>query len=188
MYALTGNRKPTLSPQYQGDTMSDPEKLDESAWYVVHTKPRQEFRALEQLENQSYTCFLPTLEVKKSFRSRQEIRIEPLFARYMFVRTNPAVSSITPILSTRGVSKLVAFGGHFATLPDSFIESLRDVRQVTPATFSRGERVTVKDGPFAGLEGLYQIPDGEMRAVILIELMSRPQKLSFELEMLGRAA
>ncbi|MDP3335894.1 MAG: transcription termination/antitermination NusG family protein, partial [Rhodoferax sp.] len=28
-------------------------------WYLIHTKPRLEKCALENLQNQGYTCFLP---------------------------------------------------------------------------------------------------------------------------------
>lgn len=45
--------------------MSQPATLIQPSWYVVQTKPKQEFRALAQLENQQYTCFIPTLKWKK---------------------------------------------------------------------------------------------------------------------------
>ena len=34
-------------------------------WYLVHTKPRQEGLALENLERQGYECYLPTLPSEK---------------------------------------------------------------------------------------------------------------------------
>ncbi len=33
-------------------------------WYLVHTKPRQEQVALENLQNQAYPCFLPQNRVE----------------------------------------------------------------------------------------------------------------------------
>ena len=34
-------------------------------WYLIHTKPRQELRALENLERQGYECYLPLLPTEK---------------------------------------------------------------------------------------------------------------------------
>ena len=34
-------------------------------WYVIHAKPRQEARALENLERQGYEAWLPMLTVQK---------------------------------------------------------------------------------------------------------------------------
>ena len=39
--------------------------------------------------------------------------------------------------------------------------------------FEPGERVRLTEGPFSGIEGIYQMPDGEQRVVVLIELLSR---------------
>lgn len=163
--------------------------LNATSWYVVQTKPKQEFRALEQLENQGFTCFLPTLDVEKIVRGKVESRDEPLFSRYLFLRLNEVANDTAPIRSTRGVSKLVAFGGRFATLPDPCVEALRSRPRMTQKElFAPGERITITHGPFAGLEGIYQLPDGEARAMVLIELMSRPQKLTLAVEALRKAA
>ena len=40
------------------------------AWYVVHTKPRQEDKALLNLERQGYRCYLPRLTVEKIRRGK----------------------------------------------------------------------------------------------------------------------
>jgi transcriptional antiterminator RfaH len=159
-------------------------------WYVVQTKPKQEFRALEQLQNQHYHCFLPTLQIKKIRRGKLTVETEPLFSRYLFIRLDSVTTDWSPIRSTRGVSNLVAFGGRFATLPHAYIAALQNgpPNYVPQNLFDPGEPVTINDGPFAGFEGLYQLPDGEARAFVLIELMRQPQKLSFALETLRKAS
>jgi transcriptional antiterminator RfaH len=160
-----------------------------AAWHLVQTKSRQEFRALRHLENQGFACFLPTLLVEKVARGRAETCIEPLFSRYLFIRLAPDNSNWSAIRSTRGVSKLVALGGRFCTLPDVCLEALRTVQHDAPQRlFEPGERVAITHGPFAGLEGIYQLPDGEARALVLIELMNQPQKLKFAIDVLRKAA
>lgn len=162
---------------------------EERSWYVVHTKPREEFRALEQLRNQHYTCFLPTLSREKIRRGRLETCVEPLFSQYLFIRLNSVADNWMPIRSTRGVRQLLSFGGRLATLPDACVEALHDAsRTLHLRAFEQGDRVTILQGPFAGLEGIYHLPDGNARALVLVQLMSQPQKLKFALEMLRKAA
>lgn len=158
------------------------------SWHVVYSKPNQEFRALEQLENQGFVCFLPMLHVEKMVGSIKNIGDQPLFSRYLFVRLNPMDGKWSSIRNTRGVSGLVKFGERFATLPDELVEVLKD----GPAAWSRdvlqsGDRVAISDGPFGGLEGVYQAADGQVRAYVLIEMLSQPQRLSFPNELVRRA-
>jgi transcriptional antiterminator RfaH len=169
--------------------MSEEAVLDSSAWYVIQTKPRQEFRALEQLENQGFECLLPTLEVEKLLRGKLTTSAEPLFSRYLFVRLSDFNCNWSPIRSTRGVSKLLSFGGRYATLPDVCVEALRDPKNIGQRSlFLPGERVTIAGGPFAGLDAIYQLSDGEARALVLIDLMNQPQKLKLAVDMLRKAA
>jgi len=56
-----------------------------------------------------------------------------------------------------------------------------------PAFFSSGDSVRFVNGPLHGLEGLFQAPDGEARAMIFINLLSRPQVVSVELNQLAPA-
>lgn len=54
------------------------------------------------------------------------------------------------------------------------LEKQRAARFGTPA-FQRGFTDTrLTEVPFAGIEGVYQISDGERRAVVLIEILSKP--------------
>jgi transcriptional antiterminator RfaH len=169
--------------------MSRSVDLERAAWHLVQTKPRQELRALEHLENQGYVCFLPMLHMERIVRGKLETCDEPLFSRYLFVRLGTVDCNWSPIRSTRGVSKLVAFGGRFATLPDACVEALRETQcEIPQRLFHPGERVRIIQGPFSGLEGIYQMPDGEARALVLIELMNQPQKIKLAVETLQKAA
>ena len=39
--------------------------------------------------------------------------------------------------------------------------------------FRPSERVRLTEAPFAGIEGIYQMADGERRVMVLIELLSK---------------
>ena len=157
------------------------------SWYVVQTKPRQEFRAWGHLSNQGFRCVLPTLQAEKIRRGKRVFVNEPLFARYLFIEFGAADTRWSVLRSTCGVSRLVAFGGVPATLPPGWIEALQNQAVAPRRLFEPGERVVVTQGPFSGLEGIYQMPDGDSRAIVLLELLSKPCRSAFPLEALRRA-
>ena len=156
-----------------------------TAWYVVHTKPRNEARALENLQNQGFECFLPTMEVEKRVRNRVQKVVVPTFSRYLFIRLSDTTQNWAPIRSTLGVSQLVRFGTHPAKAPQSLIDFLRQAPPVElERLFGVGDKVQMIDGPLKGLEGVYQAHDSDMRAMVLVELLGQPQKLRVALDTL----
>jgi transcriptional antiterminator RfaH len=144
----------------------------------VHTKPRQEARALENLQNQGFVCFMPMLEVEKVRRGKVQRLTEPMFSRYLFIQLDETSRSWAPIRSTLGVSKLVSFGPHPAKVPPELIRFLQEspVAEVQ-RLFAPGDKVQITEGPLKGLEATYQAHDGEMRAMVLVDLLGQPQKL-----------
>ena len=162
-------------------------------WYVVHTKPRQESRALLNLERQGYDCFLPTITKKKVGQTALELVTEPLFSRYLFISldTDLHSKSWSPIRSTLGVSKLVTFGSEPAKVHGHLIRQLKnlelDLNSKPQSPFQTGDRVTIRDGAFAGIEAIYQMDDGEARAMVLIELLHRPTRMAIPIASLQRA-
>jgi transcriptional antiterminator RfaH len=154
-------------------------------WYLVYSKPRQEQCSLENLERQGFECFLPLISVEKLRRKLIVVVQEPLFPRYLFIRLDASQEgrSWNPIRSTTGVSRLVTFGQVPAKVDDQLVETIRSsvsgvgVRQ---RHFEPGEVVRINDGPFAGLEAVYQMPDGEARVMVLIDILSKKVSLSVE--------
>ena len=92
-------------------------------------------------------------------------------------------SNWSPIRYTLGVSKLVTFGNVPAAVPDEFIEVLQTAPQrAAQHMLNSGDEVTFIDGPLRGLKGIFQQRDGELRAMVLIELLSRPQTIATALQ------
>jgi transcriptional antiterminator RfaH len=148
-------------------------------WYLIHSKPRQEARALENLQRQGYEAWLPMLTVEKIRRGRIVQVTEPMFSRYLFIQLDAVLSNWAPIRSTLGVSRLVTFGAVPASVPDELIEALRDTSAQEPQRLlAPGEEVLFVDGPLQGLRGIFQQHDGETRAMVLIELLSKPQAIA----------
>lgn len=149
-------------------------------WYLVHTKPRQEKCALENLLRQGYPCYLPTIPSEKLRQGLLTIGNDPLFPRYLFIRLGlgDSAKSWAPIRSTKGVSRLVSFGIEPVKVADTLIESLRtqeaSVQTKPQRLFKSGDRVRLTEAPFADIEAVYQMVDGERRVMVLIEILSKP--------------
>jgi transcriptional antiterminator RfaH len=152
--------------------------LSTLSWYLIHTKPRQEALALTNLSRQGFECYMPMLRLQKIQQRKTALVAEPMFPRYLFIRldTSGSGQSWSPIRSTLGVNQLVRFGGQPAKVDGQLIDLIRSREQGTQTQplFSAGENVTVADGPFAGLEAIYQNTDAESRSMILLNILSKP--------------
>jgi transcriptional antiterminator RfaH len=162
-----------------------------TAWYLVHTKPRQEDVALVNLQRQGYECYLPQMRIERIRRRRAEITTEPMFPRYLFIRLDSSDQgkSWSPIRSTLGVSQLVHFGARAAKVDDTLVDLLRQRERALPteAMFHSGDSVVITDGPFAGIEAIYQTVDAERRAFILLEILAKPVSMHIDAGRLRKA-
>jgi len=162
-----------------------------TAWYLVHTKPRQEEVALANLQRQGYACYLPQMRIERIRRRKAEVTTEPMFPRYLFIQLDSSDQgkSWSPIRSTLGVSQLVHFGARAAKVDDALVELLRQREQAMPldAMFHSGDSVVVTDGPFVGIEAIYQTADADRRAFILLEILSKPVSMQIDTGRLRKA-
>ena len=153
-----------------------------SGWYVAYTRPRQEVRALENLGNQGFRCLLPRMDVEHLRKGRAVTVSEALFPRYLFVHLDVGRSNWAAIRSTRGVARLVEFGGVAARVPSAMIDALAEQPARQKALFEAGDQLKVISGPFVGIEAelvrLYMTPEGEARVMLLMDILTRPQQIS----------
>ena len=158
------------------------ENASETAlWYAVATKARDEAVARTNLERQDYRVFLPTISLKKRRRGRWMPVTEPLFPGYLFVSLVLGADDPAPIRSTVGCIGLVRFGQTHTPVPSSLIAALQGASQGaldTPLPFNQGDKVRLIDGPFAGLEAVFDMPRGGDRAQVLLELLGKTQRLT----------
>jgi transcriptional antiterminator RfaH len=165
--------------------------LSTLSWYLVHTKPRQEDIALANLERQGYECYLPQMRIERIRRRKAEVATEPMFPRYLFIRLDSSDQgkSWSPIRSTLGVSQLVHFGARAAKVDDTLVDLLRQRERFLPteAMFHSGDSVVIADGPFAGIEAIYQTVDAERRAFILLEILAKPVSMHIDAGRLRKA-
>ena len=64
------------------------------------------------------------------------------------------------------------------------IATLREretAQQASPTTlFATGDSVRITEGAFAGLEAIYQMNDAEGRAMVLLDLLSKPVAMTID--------
>jgi len=158
-------------------------------WYAVATKARDEAIAKANLERQDYQVFLPVISLKKRRRGRWMPVTEPLFPGYLFVSLVLGADDPAPIHSTVGCIGLVRFGQTHTPVPSSFIAALQGASEDvldTPLPFNQGDKVRLIAGPFAGIEAVFDMPRGEDRAQVLLELMGKVQRLMVGLDDLSQ--
>ncbi|SDI79498.1 transcription/translation regulatory transformer protein RfaH [Billgrantia gudaonensis] len=174
--------------------MNDLETSHDAAvprWYAIQCKGGESFRASEHLDNQGFEIFHPVLEVQKKRRGKLEWVCEPLFPYYLFIRLDRLASNWRPIRSTRGVLKIVSFGDQPLPVDDALIETLRRHASVARDAsanvyFRAGEKVEITEGPFKDLSAVFDTHRGDARAIVLLDLLQRQQRLEMPISHLCR--
>lgn len=123
------------------------------------TKPRNEERAKRNLESGGFQVFAPKLKRRRLRDNRLFYVVEEMFPGYIFVRFHPR-RDFRIVKYTRGVKDVVRFGERIVPIGDDVIEYLRvrseesniGNREVIPP----GSRVLILEGPFKGLEAIFE--------------------------------
>lgn len=158
---------------------SNPSRQD--AWYLVQCKSRQDQRAEENLLRQGYVCTRPICRRDLIVRGRRQSVRESLFPGYLFINL-PANVDWSPLRSTRGVSRLVSFGGiPLAVCAELVAQFQHRAESIVSPPFMKGDNVKVLEEGFSELDAVFLTLDGEERAILLIDFLNRRQQLSLPL-------
>ncbi|MCP1650332.1 transcription/translation regulatory transformer protein RfaH [Pseudomonas nitroreducens] len=153
-------------------------------WYLIQTKPHQEQRAEENLGRQGFTCYRPLVKLGS--------RAQPLFPGYLFIRLDQQHDNWFPIRSTRGVARIVSFGAQPLAVADELVEGIRQRLLAMPerpsSGFHEGQLVRVKCAGDCEVEAIFVCDDGTERALILLNLLQREQRIRVPLSQLSAAA
>lgn len=153
------------------------------AWYLLYCKRGQMNRAQQHLSLQHIETFYPVIEQEKFYRGRRVSSCVPLCPNYLFIRLDPNIIHTTTISATRGVSHFIRFGNLPAIVPQAIMASMQQRFAIQPtesSLFVKGDTVTLSAIPFTGLQAIYEEQDGETRSILLLELINKQIKHSFE--------
>lgn len=160
--------------------MNDIAQLPGNAWFLVHCKSRQERRALANLTEQGYVCYLPHICIarKSSAADPSTHKDQALFPGYLFVRLTPD-SNWHSLRCTRGVLRVVGFNSRPYSIDDALIEQIKyrcgDHKPLEP-----GDKVQVRLGENAGIDAIFLTADGAERAVLLVKLLNQECRLNVD--------
>lgn len=158
-------------------------------WYVVKTKPRKEDQVLRLLSRQGIEVYLPKIRRRKRAGDKPW---EPLFPGYLFAAL--ALDGGEGVMARwiPGVAYLLGYGGMPWPVPEELLARIK-ARLATgaaglPPRFQPGQRVLIDEGPFAGLEAVFEgtlSPVG--RCWVLLEILGRSVPVQIETDWLKKA-
>lgn len=170
-----------------------PATQDNSSWYVIHTHPKQESRAENNLNAWGVETFCPRLKERRTnpYTNAPTYVVKHLFPRYIFARFD-ASSLLHQICFTRGVSSVVCFGDGPAAIGKEVIDLIRS--QIAQDGFIRageplrsGDKVEVRDGPLGSFVGIFEreMNDSE-RVMILLATVNYQCRFVVEKELVKK--
>ena len=157
-------------------------------WYLVHTLPRAEHKALVHLGHQSFGAYLPRYLAQRYHARRRDWVEKPLFPGYLFVHLDLGRDRWRAVYSTVGVRTLVSAGDRPLAVPPEVIDEIRareDSRGFVVlgagCTLRNGDRVRVTEGPFVDIAGFFDSRSDDERVVVLLDLLGRQVKVNVPL-------
>ncbi len=154
-------------------------------WYAIYTKPKKEEMVAGSLRQAGMEVYNPKLKVRKYLRGQFTDVVEPLFPCYIFARFNPE-ASLWMIRYTRGVKKVVSSTDTPWPVDGDMIKLIRSredngIITLKYETYKKGDRVSIANGPFAGLTGIFERPmKGNERVVLLLNAVTYQARVVVE--------
>ena len=158
------------------ETLLDQSLLEGSdrRWMVLYTKPRQEKALARDLLREQVPFYLPLVKKTLQYARRKLSSHSPLFSGYVFLYASEGERTKT--LATNRVLRVIQVDD-----PERLVHDLRQLRQLIAANApltveSRlvpGDRVRVRKGPFAGIEGRVLHRRGETRLLVSVNFLQR---------------
>ncbi|MBD3379745.1 MAG: UpxY family transcription antiterminator [Candidatus Omnitrophica bacterium] len=131
-------------------------KFTAERWYVLYTKPRHEKFVEDLLLKKGIEAFTPKATFHRRWSDRGKTDREPVFKGYCFARF--PLKDKRNIISAVGVMDIINFNNEYPPVEDEVIESLKKLTdkdlKLDPCPYiQKGDRVSIKRGPFKGVEG-----------------------------------
>ena len=151
-------------------------------WFALYTKPRHEFKALEQLTEIGVETYLPTITLTKQWSDRKKKVTEPLFRGYVFINSTEVERNNA--VTREAVIKTIFFDGKPAIIPNQEIESIKKMLKSPESIkvfngIAKGIIVKIESGPFEGIEGIVtSISDDENTLSVSMQLLNRTISVS----------
>jgi len=146
-------------------------------WFAIHVKRFREAVAASNVAALGLEVFLPIVKLEGLQKMAIKIGSKPLFPSYFFARFNPEIS-LSSVECSGGVLHVIKSGAWPIPIDDSIIQEIQnrvDADGLIPLQHRElkpGDRVSIEDGPFAGMMGRVETElDDRRRVAILLETL-----------------
>lgn len=142
-------------------------------WYVIYTKPRNEKKVAERLQQIGITVYCPMITMMKQWSDRKKKVQIPLLNSYVFVCLEDKERE--QVFQISGVVRYLFWLGKPAIVRDEEIVALQEGLKDTIASFEVkgikvGDLLPIPSGPFKGKEGIIKQINKNSLQLILTEL------------------
>jgi len=157
--------------------------LESRPWHVLHVLSNREKLVSQHLNVRSIEHYLPLYKERVKWTDRTVITERPLFSGYLFVRVTP--KERLPIISTPGVLRLLG-DEETSTVSAEEVNRIREgllkglVMRPHPCVHL-GTRVQVREGVFAGVQGIVAEIRQECKVVLSVAAVNQCFSVSVEL-------
>lgn len=151
-------------------------RISAGSWYAVYTRHQHEKVVAQALLGKCFEVFLPLYTTCRRWKDRVARVALPLFPGYVFLRGG--MERRLDIVTTPGVHFLLSSFGRPAIISEEEVEAVRHVVEsklsVEPYPFLRcGDRVRVRSGALAGIEGILARKKNHLRLVLSVEVLEK---------------
>lgn len=154
-----------------------PDRQLAQKWFAVYISPRHEKRVSQYMSMREIEHYLPLYQTQRKWNNGLKVTLDlPLFPGYLFVHIGQRER--VRVLQVPGVLSIVGgTGGHPVSLPEAEINALRTglpLRKAEPhPLLTVGQRVRIRSGALAGMEGLVERRKNSLRIILTMELIQR---------------
>tara|TARA_B110000977_G_scaffold179903_1_gene238969 strand:+ start:4504 stop:5001 length:498 start_codon:yes stop_codon:yes gene_type:complete len=146
-----------------------------SIWYVLYTKSRNEKKVFQQLTLKGFNCYSPSHRILKQWSDRKKWVEESIFKSYIFIQIPDFSSERIQVLQTPGVVRFLFWLSKPAEVRQLEIDAIQNFLKKysvdTIKIFSVGSNVKINEGVLKGMDGVIDYQT-EKDVVLKIEKLS----------------
>jgi transcriptional antiterminator RfaH len=143
--------------------MNEQRAWNDLCWYLVQTHPRQEGRAESNLKSFGVETLAPRFIDRRLnfYTGEPALHAKPLFPSYIFAKFI-ANDLYQKVRYTRGIRRLVCFGGSPTVVDEEMIAMIRSrigedgFASIEDDDLKPGDSVIIKDGPLRTFAGVFE--------------------------------
>jgi transcription antitermination factor NusG len=165
-------------------TQTTPKVTEVPCWYAIHTRHQHETAVQRQLEREGIHSYLPLMDEVRQWSDRKKRIQVPLFSCFVFVRGIYSPQMHHAVVQKPGVLGFVGIGKQGEPIPDSEIDSIRQLLAsripFSPYPFlNTGQRVRIRGGSLDNVEGVVVSNTGR-KLIVSVETIHRSIAVQLE--------